>query len=101
MATTCDLTLTETLTKPFAEANTEVQAAYLSALQDRPHFKVLPVKRNHFIHAASIRDTMKAKTPDAIHITVGEDGGCDAFVTNDRDWRSYTDRDVFLLQECL
>ena len=83
-AATSELTLAECLVKPMAGHNAVTVQAYLTFLDNRPEFPVLPVSRTILIEAARLRAELGVKLPDAIHVATALSAGCDVFMTNDR-----------------
>jgi predicted nucleic acid-binding protein len=96
-ATTSELTLAETLVKPFAEGNRDYQRAYRTLLRKRSFFQLEPVTRAILLAAARIRATTTLKLPDAIHLATAQSAGCDTLVTNDPDFRNAADMRVVML----
>lgn len=86
MAATCELSLAECLVKPYREHNAPAVAAYLELLCNRPEIAILPVSRAVLMRAARVRAETRLKLPDAIHLAAAMEAGCEAFVTDDRDF---------------
>jgi predicted nucleic acid-binding protein len=98
-ATTSELTLAETLVKPFAEGNKEYQEAYRKLLRRRRFFQLRPVSRNVLLEAARIRVDTALKLPDAIHLATARSAGCHTLITNDPDFRKAADIPVVMLSD--
>jgi predicted nucleic acid-binding protein len=82
-AATSELTLAECLVKPIADRNEAAVKAYLSFLDGRPRFPLVPFHREILLAAAQLRATTGVKLPDAIHMATAEHSSCDAVLTND------------------
>ena len=82
-ATSSELSLAEALVKPFKDESKEQQEMYLILLQDRPHFRVLPISRLILIEAARLRSSTSLMLPDAIHLATGLKAQTDCILTND------------------
>lgn len=83
-AITSELTLAETLVKPFMDNDSQRQQAYLDAIQTSDVLTVLPVSREILIEAARLRSSSSLRLPDAIHLATALSAGCTSFLTNDR-----------------
>jgi len=64
---TSELTLAETLVKPFKDQQPALQQAYKVFLTPTPALEVAPISRAILEDAAQLRATTKLKLPDAIH----------------------------------
>ncbi len=94
-----ELTLGERLVKPKAMQRPDIVRAYLSVVQTRRFFTAVPVTRDILIGAAGIRASSGLKLPDAIHVSTARLTGCDALLTNDKQFRAVPDVEVVLLGE--
>jgi predicted nucleic acid-binding protein len=83
-ALTSELTVAECLVKPFANADQAGIAAFLTFLDGRPNFPVLPATRDLWIAAAEVRAKVRCSLPDALHIATAVSAGCDVFLTDDK-----------------
>lgn len=81
-ATTSELTLAETLVKPFRLQDAELRTAYDDALHANG-VTLVPVSRAVLVHTARLRATVRLKLPDAIHAATARLAGCDVLLTND------------------
>lgn len=84
VAMTSELTLAECLIKPLADKDAAAVKAYLTFLDGRPGFPVLPVSRDILLAAARLRADSAVKLPDAIHLATAQAAGCTVFLSNDR-----------------
>jgi predicted nucleic acid-binding protein len=83
-AATSELTLAECLIKPLTDKDPAAVEAYLTFLDGRPGFPVVPVSRDILLAAARLRADSTLKLPDAIHIATARTAGCTVFLSNDR-----------------
>jgi len=77
------LTLTEVLTRPFAEGAHDLVDSYRELLLGSPHLQIWAVDTTVAETAARLRADYRLKTPDALQIAVAHEAGCEAFLTND------------------
>lgn len=98
-AATSELTLAECLVKPLALGRTDVVQQYLSLLQNRRFFTVLPLSREILIEAAILRATTRLKLPDALHVATAQRQNCTLFVTNDDRLRAVPDLHLLYLRD--
>ena len=79
---TSELTLTEMLVHPIREKNESLLVAYNDLFE---HFvNAPPIDRAILIRAAELRaQTLRLRTPDAIHVATAEQAGVQFFVTGD------------------
>ncbi len=81
---TCEITLAELLTKPYAEGRDDLVDAYESWMITSDWLQVVPADLQVLRAAAVLRATYKAvKLPDAIHIAAAMGLGRDRFLTAD------------------
>jgi predicted nucleic acid-binding protein len=83
-AVTSELTLAESLVKPFRDGSTERRMAYERFLRSRGNFEVHRMDREILIEAARMRALSGLKLPDAIHVATALHASCHFFLTNDR-----------------
>lgn len=77
---------TELLVRPLRSG--PLETAYMHAfLRSFPNLHLLPVDLDVAGHAATLRAIKNLKTPDALIVASGILAGCQAIVTNDRDWK--------------
>jgi predicted nucleic acid-binding protein len=95
---TSDLTLMETLIKPFQTHDTTMEHWY-RALFVSPGVRLAPISQQVLERAAQLRATTRLRTPDAIHAATALDAQCALFVTNDRDYRQCPGLTVALLSD--
>lgn len=81
-ATTSEITLAETLVRPFRAGDTRLHAAFESALVG-PGLEVVPISRSVLVQAARLRAVSRMKLPDAVHAATAQLAGCDVLLTND------------------
>ena len=98
-ALTSVLTLTEVMVQPLRVGNTDLAQEYLDILVIRDEYELVEFSTNIAITAASIRARYSLRTPDAIHVATAIKSGCDAILTNDRDFRRVQDLNVLVLDD--
>ncbi|MDZ4187959.1 MAG: type II toxin-antitoxin system VapC family toxin [Hydrogenophaga sp.] len=86
-AVTSELSLAESLVKPFQLDREDLAQLYKEALSPRDHFSLAPVDSATLISAARLRALHGFKLPDAIHAATALTQGCTAFLTNDAGFR--------------
>lgn len=81
---TCELTLAELLTQPFALQREDLIEQYQNWILPSDWLQVVPVDRPTLTAAAILRSTYKSvKLPDAIHVAAAIGVGCRYFLTAD------------------
>ena len=93
------ITLTETLTMPKRVADATLERTYRLMLFESRNFQLLDVNAAIADSAADLRARHNLRTPDAIQIATALAGGCEAFLTNDRDLRRVNALDILILDE--
>jgi predicted nucleic acid-binding protein len=93
------ITLAEVLTQPFKLGNTALEPEYRDILTGSSDFRLLPITAHIAESCAGLRARHNLKTPDALHIAVALDAGCDAFLTNDRGIQRVTEIAVWVLED--
>ncbi|WP_187301296.1 MULTISPECIES: type II toxin-antitoxin system VapC family toxin [unclassified Aureimonas] len=81
---TSELTLAEVLTKPFAEASSDLLCIYEDLLAADGLVETLPVDRAVLRESARLRAEIGAKLPDMIHLATARLAGCEILVSNDK-----------------
>lgn len=98
-AVTCEITLAEALTQPFAKEDITTQQVYQEALQSNETFTMVPVTRDILTEAARVRAFSNLKLTDAIHFASARLTQCTHFVTNDAHFKDYQGIKVLSLQQ--
>jgi predicted nucleic acid-binding protein len=98
---TSELTVMETLVKPFQTQDQALEAAFRAVLFSASDVRLAPVSRAILEQAARLRASTGLKTPDAVHAATALDAGCTLFVTNDAAFRRVTGLNVVVLHELL
>lgn len=98
-AVTSELSLAESLVRPFQLGREDLAQVYKAALSPRDHFSLAPVNAPTLISAARLRARHNFKLPDAIHAATALAQGCTAFLTNDAGFRRTPDIQCVLLSE--
>ena len=96
---TSELTLAETLVKPFKDQQPALQQAYKIFLTPTPALEVAPISRAILEDACQLRATTKLKLPDAIHMATALRHQCDSFLTNDDVFKSLNLTQVRMLSD--
>ncbi len=99
VAITSELTLAETLVKPFKDQNPAIQQAYRTFLTPTAEFEIKPINRDILESAAQWRATSKLKLPDAIHLASSIVERCDSLLTNDETFKSFNLAQVKMLSD--
>ena len=98
-ALTSVLTLTEVMVQPLRVGNTDLAQEYHDILAIRDDYIVVEISTEIAIAAGAIRARYNLRTPDAAHAATAIKSGCDAFLTNDRDFRRLQDLNVLVLDD--
>lgn len=98
-ALTSVLTLAEVMVQPLRVGNTDLAQEYHDILVIRDDYILVEISTDIAISAAAIRARHSLRTPDALHAAAAIRTGCDAILTNDRDFRRVTDLNVLVLDD--
>jgi len=82
-AVTSELTLCETLVRPFAANNAALVTRYRQFIEASGAFALLPATRETYVRASLYRAQFGLKTPDAIHMASAVGAQCQVFLSND------------------
>ena len=96
-ALTSVLTLTEVMVQPLRVGNTDLAQEYHDILAIRDDYILVEITSDIAISAAAIRARHLLRTADAVHAATDVRSGCDAFLTNDRDFLRIQDQDLNVL----
>lgn len=96
-AVTSALTLTELLVLPFRDDDSDLISAYTQQLSHQTGMTIIPVGAEVAASAARIRAQHRLETADAIHLATAVQTGCDAFITNDMDFRGDPETEIRIL----
>lgn len=96
---TSELTLLESLVKPFRERKPELADLFRELLLGTIGMTCLPIDRAILETAARLRADHRLKTPDSIHAATALESGCSLFVTNDPEFRKVPGLDVAVLSD--
>ena len=77
-----ELTLLETLVKPFRDGDDLLAAAFRALLLASRAVRLLPINQALLEDATRLRAMIGLKTPDALHAAAALASGCALFVTN-------------------
>ena len=84
VAITSDITICESLIKPFKDNYLEGVKIFQSFLEESGIFELIPTARSTYIKASLVSATQSLKLPDAIHVATAIQSRCDIFLTNDK-----------------
>lgn len=102
LAVTSELTIAEVLIKPLAEGNSNLQNAYLDAIQSSDTLLTASINRDILIEAAKIRASNPTiRMPDAIHAATAKIIGCKTIITNDRRFQTAVGVKVAILSDMI
>jgi predicted nucleic acid-binding protein len=93
------ITLTKTLVKPIQAGDSEVETIYRELLLTNERIRLVPVTAAIAETPAQIRARYNLRTPDALHLATAMKTNCDAFLTNDRNFRRTLDMRVLVLDD--
>jgi len=96
---TSALTLTETLMKPLQNDDKVLVDQYRTMFYQTRGITTVGITPKIGDRAAVLRAKYNLKTPDALHVAVAIDVGCDALLTNDLELKRVTELTVLLLGE--
>lgn len=96
---TSELTLAETLVRPFQTGNQQQLDIYRQAIANAPYLTIVPIRRELLIYAAQVRAITKLKLPDAIHAATALASQCTTFLTNDQQFKGIADLNVVLMSD--
>lgn len=88
-AVTSELSLAESLVRPFQPDREDLAQLYKAALSPRDHFSLAPVDAPTLISAARLRARHNFKLPDAIHAATALAQGCTALFAFDPQRKAY------------
>jgi predicted nucleic acid-binding protein len=83
-AVTSELTLAETLAKPFEVGRQDIAQVYEAMLTTSTWLLMVPIERLILIEAARLQAKFKLRLPDAIHIARAIATDCRTVLSNDR-----------------
>lgn len=93
------LTLTEVLTHPLRMGNQALVQEYEDILLNSVGFELLPLNSDIARQAARLRARYGLKTPDAIQVATCIYADCDAFLTNDQNFKRVDELKVLMLDD--
>lgn len=93
------MTLAEILVQPLRLGNTDLAQQYLDILVIRDDYELVEFSTDIAISAAAIRARYSLRTADAVHAATAVLSGCDAILTNDRDFKRVQDLNVLVLDD--
>ncbi|MBL8134843.1 MAG: PIN domain-containing protein [Anaerolineae bacterium] len=93
------ITLAEVLPVPLRMRRFDLVADYRAILLNSREIRCVPVSAGIAAAAAELRSRHNLKTPDALHLAIAIETGCDAFLSNDLDLKRVTAIQVLILDE--
>lgn len=98
-AVTSELSLAESLVRPFQLGRDDLVQLYRAALSSRRCLSLAPLDAETLVSAARLRALHGFKLPDAIHAATAQVQGCQALLTNDAGFRRLPGVQCFLLSD--
>ncbi len=95
------ITLAEILSLPIQQGNLQLQTQYRTLLLSSAHFEVHNVDVKIAEYAAELRAKYRLRTPDALQVSTAISTGCQAILTNDKNWKRVTELQVIIVDELL
>ena len=95
------ITLAEILSLPIQQGNVQLQAQYRTLLLSSAHFEIYDVDVKVAEYAAQLRAKYRLRTPDALQISTAISAGCQAILTNDKNWKRVTELKVIVVDDLL
>jgi predicted nucleic acid-binding protein len=96
---TSTTTLAEVLVQPLRRGNVALANLYQRLLLHSDYLDIVPVTGSVAVRAATLRADYGLKLPDALHLAVAQEAGCEAFLTNDRALSRVKEPRIILLDE--
>ena len=93
------LTLAEVLVLPLRQGDQRLVQAYQEVLLTGDDYELVVITPEVAVKAAEIRARYGLGTPDSVHLATALETGCDAFLTNDADFKRIRDIPILLLDE--
>ncbi len=85
------VSLIEVLTGPLRQGNKSLADTYREALTSPPNWRVVDLTPSIAHRAAQIRGVTRLRTPDAIQLASALEVSCIGLVTQDRDFRGFSE----------
>lgn len=85
---TSELSLTECLNGAYRAHSEDLINRYLDLLTSKDSINMFPIDRNICILAAQLGASNRLKTQDSLHLASAVSKSCDAFLTNDKDFKT-------------
>lgn len=98
---TSEITLAECLVKPVKDGNEEAIQHYENSIKNNDMLLVKPITRSILKQSAYVRNELRLKLPDAIHMATAIDQGCKLFITNDKKLKAPSGMKQIYLKELL
>jgi len=93
------VTLTEVLTHPKRQGQTQIETNYRDLLCHGRNFSLLPIDVATADQAADLRARYNLRTPDALQLAAALSVGSQAFLTNDTALQRVTELQVLVLDD--
>lgn len=93
------ITLTEVLVQPKRCGKTALEKEYRDILLHSRNFELISIDAEIAEQAAALRSRYNLRTPDALQIAASLSGGCEAFLTNDKQLKRVEDLAVLVLDD--
>ncbi len=96
---TSTITLTETLTKPLKETDSDLENTYRSLFLNTRHIRLISINPSIAYRAAQLRALYALKTPDALQVACALESNCKAFLTNDAGIKRVQEIEILMIDE--
>ncbi len=93
------LTLAEVLVLPLRQGDQGLVQAYQEILLTGDDYELVVITPEVAVTAAEIRARYGLGTPDSVHLATALETGCDAFLTNDADFKRIREISILLLDD--
>lgn len=93
------LTLAEVLVLPLRQGDQGLVLAYQEILLTGDDYELVVITPEVAVTAAEIRARYGLGTPDSVHLATALETGCDAFLTNDADFKRIREISILLLDD--
>ena len=96
---TSPITLAECLILPTRQKNLSVQQQFINILTSQDTINFVDINSETALIAADIRVRYNLKLPDALQITTAIQSNCDAFLTNDLQFKKVRELSILVVSE--
>lgn len=97
-AVTSLITISEVLTKPYNNNQSELIEKYQNIFMHLPHLTIAPLSYESSLLAAQIRARYGFRLLDSFQLAIATIGGCKSFLTNDKQLLNFKDLTILYLE---